>query len=188
MRGFTTPSCHHLRPSPAHVSSHYASCLVSLLSPLHIRPPLAQGPQDPHAKPWHLPTSSWLFFLASTGPSTRSADQHLSWGPDPMDKYLVTSYLRPLGQWLCLCPWASGLFLPLVTLPWPGPGQGPNPLAKDTYSWMTCTFLHGPVIHFVPQDRPGGRKVHSNSGALERALRGEWTGRQGAGTETGTLG
>lgn len=34
-----------------------------------------------------------------------------------MDKYLVTLYLILLGQLLCLCPWGSGLFLLLVTLP-----------------------------------------------------------------------
>lgn len=53
-----------------------------------------------------------------------------------MAKDLVTSlYLRLLGQLLHLCPWAQAC-LPLVTLVQLDPCQGPNPLAKDTYSWM----------------------------------------------------
>lgn len=72
---------------------------------------------------------------------------------NPIAKDLVTSlYLRLLGQLLHLYPWAQASFL-LVTLVQPDPCQGPNPLGKDTYSWMTSVSPTRQDVLIPPQPR-----------------------------------
>lgn len=109
----------------------------------HIQPSLPKSPRTPRPKPLTLADVQLAVQL----------DQGLSQGPDPTAKDLVTSlYRRLLGQLLHVCPWAQAS-LPLVTLVQPDPCQGPNPLAKDSYTWMTSMSLTRQDLLLPPQPR-----------------------------------